>query len=131
MKTNLLIAFIIVGLFSCNQRRPETIVFSDLFETEAIDSVQVSNNKGYHTIYGDKFNQFISKLSALELEEKGSFKTGAIGFSLFSKGRKIDFSGRTNGDYLETHASSCMKNQDWIKTDWIYFRTSGLNLDNF
>lgn len=131
MKTNILLAFIIFGLFSCNQQRPEVILFSDLFETEAIDSVQVSNNKGQHRISGVELNQFVSKLSALELEEKGSFKTGTIGFSLYSAGQTISFSGRTQGEYLETHVDNCMKNQDWIKTDWIYFRTRGLNLDNF
>lgn len=131
MKNSLISVLIVLSLYSCNQQRPEVILFSDLVEIEAIDSAQVSNNSGRHTISEVDLNQFLSKLSALELEEKGSFKTGTIGFTLFSKGQKISFNGRTNGDYLETNASSCMKNQDWIKTDWIYFRTNGLNLDNY
>ena len=133
-----LIALSFLIFFSCNNKgivttettTPNEIRLSDLAEIDQIDSVLMDNNYGKHFISADKLEAFKSKLGAMLLEE-GSYKMGGIGFTVYIKGKGYHFSGRTHGTLIETTRDIVTKPGLKGKEKWLYFKTDGLNLDNY
>lgn len=137
-KTTILILSILI-LSSCTSKNSKTqskanlledIHLSSLIETSQIDSVLMNNNSGTHFIENSKLEEFKLKLGNMTLD-RGSYKMGAINFSIYIKGNPYSFSGRTHGDFIETHSDIITKNKSWIDQEWIYFKTNNLNLDNY
>lgn len=133
-----LIALIFPIFLSCNNKgvvASETTISSeirlaDLAEIDQIDSVLMDNNYGAHFISAGKLEDFKSKLGAMLLEE-GSYKMGGIGFIVYIKGKGYHFSGRTHGALIETTRDIVTKQKSRVKEKWLYFKTNGLNLDNY
>lgn len=131
MKNSIQILFVLFALLSCtDSTEMDPIYLSDLIDLNGIDSIRVNNNSGKHILNADQFIQFKKELGAMQLD-KGSYKMGSIGFSLYINGQELFFTGSTHGDYFEAHADYVTKNKDRIETDWIYFKTNGMNLDNY
>lgn len=123
-------------LFSCEQNskkdnkniESEKVRLKDLLPLNDVDSIEMINNYGIHMVRKEKLKPFINKLGEATLE-KVSLKMGAIHFSIFIKGKRIPFSGRTHGDYIESYSDFFPKNK-MLKGD-LYFRVNDLNLDNY
>jgi hypothetical protein len=54
---------------------------------------------------------------------------GAIHFSIFIKGKRIPFTGRTHGNYIETHSDYFR--EEVVEDGFLYFKVKEFNLDNF
>jgi hypothetical protein len=119
-----------IGLQSEDKDSPKEIYLSDLIEIDQIDSVLMNNNYGSHLIPISKLEEFKSKLGNTRLDE-GSYKVGAITFSIYIKGNQYHFSGRTHGNFIEIHSDFISKNKAWINQKWLYFNASDINLDNY
>ncbi len=102
----------------------------ELIAIEKIDSVEMINNSGKHLIESEKLASFVAKLGESSYQD-ASLKMGAIGFSIYMEGNSIPFTGRTHGDYIETHSSHFSIKKEATVHDWIYFKVTDLNLDNY
>jgi len=139
VKYLMLCVVFLVAFISCTENsskkneteeKPDIVYLKDLIDLEKVDSVIMHNNISTHVIKGSKLTKFVNKISQLELDE-GEYKMGFIGFTLFINKTKIDFSGSTHGEFIEMSANDVVKHKGWLSTNYIYFQSKSINLDNF
>lgn len=110
----------------------ENLSFGDMVNIEEIEKVKMANSSG--TFYLDKgqLEQFKKEIVRLTYAPDFSAKVGAIQITLTIQNKEYILRSSTHGEYVETTSDIITKNQSTVKqVDWIYFRTNGLNFDNY
>ena len=124
----LLIAFIL--LLGCTDKK--TYVLSDFIEVDAIEKVHMRNNSGSFDLNPKQLATFKKGIGKLEYQPGFSAKVGGIGMEITVHGQTHLFFTNTHGAYLETSTKAVTMNQAAIaSSDFLYFRTTGFNFDNF
>lgn len=100
----------------------------ELIDLNEIDSVEMINHSGKHIIAKENLDSFRQKLGE-SCTVMMTCKMGAIAFNLFIDGKKIPFFGSTHGEYIES-LTDCFPQLEH-EDDYIYFKVSDFNLDNY
>lgn len=134
MKSNLsLLIFLFPFLFACSEKNNDSLNhLSDFIDIDAIEQVRMSNNSGNFYLNPKQLVSFKQDLHSLSYEPGFSAKVGAISMELTINGEKHILTTSTHGEYLESHSSIATKNQDQVTPNsLLYFKTNGVNFDNY
>ncbi len=136
-KLKSLIFFLTLILFSCASKNEkgetnDELTFGYLVDIEELDEVKMSNNSGTFHLSDKQIEKIKDELSQMTYDSNISVKVGAINIELIIDGKTYNISSATHGDYVEVHREIVTKNNSSIRTsDWLYFKTNGVNFDNY
>jgi len=136
-KLKSLIFFLTLILFSCASKNEKNetnneLTFGHLVDIEELDEVKMSNNSGTFNLSDKQIEKIEDELSQMIYDPNISVKVGAINIELIIDGKTYNISSATHGDYVEVHRDIVTKNKSSIGTsDWLYFKTNGVNFDNY
>lgn len=136
MKKVLFLIFIATVLLACsNEPKPgneEPVKFEDLVAMDNVSDVSVWNNKGNHKVVGEDRAELLRKIGKMTLVEDETFKLGGKSITLTLNGKNCTLLTRTNCEYFEISSSWVTKNKALVKgQDFLYFKASELNIDNY
>lgn len=117
-------------LASCTNKRVMT--FADFVDIDKIEEVRMSNNSGTFNLTTKQLNAFKKAIGTMTFTPYMSAKVGAIGITVVIDGHEYVLLTATHGDYLETSRTIVTKNKQNIgEQTWLYFKTNGINFDNY
>lgn len=137
MKPKLILLFLILFV-SCTEVKKDKesdnniITFGDVVDLSKLEKVTIYNNSGKFELTTSQMEKLKGELSPMEYDMNTSVKLGAIYIELTIDGKKCGVTSGTHADYIEVHKNSLTYEIGLpAERDLFYFKTNGVNFDNY
>lgn len=133
MKPKYILLFLILIFFSCAETESnKASTLGDVMMLSKLEKATMHNNSGKFVLTTKQMKKLQRELSQMEYEPKFTSKLGSIYIELIIDGKKCGIASRTHGKYIEVHKNHLSNTKGLPKDrDWFYFKTNGVNFDNY
>jgi len=137
MKPKRILLFLILFV-SCKEIKKDkesdnnTITFGDVVDLSKLEKVTMYNNSGKFELTAAQRGKLKKELAKMEYEKSIAVKLGSIYIELIIDGKKCGITSGTHKKHIEVHKSSLTNSKGLpAERDWFYFKTNGVNFDNY
>ena len=128
-KVFLFLLVLVSILPACQEEKSSSL--ADLVDLDHIEKAEMFNNSGAFILNPDQLSQLKKDLSQFTYAPGMAAKTGAIRLVLTIGGEKYAITSSTHGDFAEINASMLYSSVSEKNRSTVFFRTNGVNLDNY